>query len=257
MAYPLSPKLTYIGHATNLIEMDGVRILTDPVLRQRVMHLRHRQVPLIAADYEHLDAVLVSHLHFDHLDLPSLRLLGQSTRLIVPHGAGNLLRNFHAVEEIRAGETTQVGSITIEATYADHDAERHRLPFGPSAESLGFILHGSCTIYFAGDTDIFPEMADLSDALNVALLPIWGWGPTLGNGHLDPRRAAEALALLQPDLAVPIHWGSLHPLGMGWLNPRFLTTPPYEFVRHAAELAPHVKTEILPPGQTLSIVDVM
>ena len=68
-------RLLYVGHATVLIELDGVRLLTDPVLRTRVWHLR-RRVPLDTAELEGIDAALVSHVHFDHLDRPSLRLLG-------------------------------------------------------------------------------------------------------------------------------------------------------------------------------------
>ena len=245
------PRLTYLGHATTLIEMDGVRILTDPVLRSRVGHLRHRHSPVEPTALHTIDAVLISHLHFDHLDLPSLRLLGWSTRLIVPRGAAKLLREFEQVEELGVGDTTSVGRVTITATYADHANERH--PFGPTADCLGFIFQGHYSIYFAGDTALFPEMAHLTDTLDVALLPVWGWGPTLGAGHMNPQQAAEALPLLQPRLAVPIHWGTLYPLGMGWYNPRFLSEPPHQFVQHAADLAPQVKTQIVMPGDTISL----
>ena len=75
---------------------------------------------------------------------------------------------------------------------------------------MGYLIRGSHQIYFAGDTDLFEGMATLAPDLEIALVPIWGWGPSLGPGHLDPRRAAEALRLLQPLLAVPIHWETLH-----------------------------------------------
>ncbi len=243
-----SSQITYVGHATLLIELDGVRFLTDPILRDRIVHLRHRYTPNETAAYQNIDAVLISHLHFDHLDLPSLRMIGHSTRLVVPNGAGNLLRKqgFTNVIEVGVGDSFSIRSVTIEATYALHTPARH--PFGPSAECLGFFIKGSYYIYFAGDTDLFPEMATFADALDVAFLPIWGWGPTLGSGHMDPLRAAQALSLLRPRLAVPIHWGTLHPWGLGWLKPDFLTRPPHEFVRHAADIAPEVETQIVTPG---------
>jgi len=108
-------------------------------------------------------------------------------------------------------------------------------------------------VYFAGDTDLFPEMANLSDELDVALLPVWGWGPKLGVGHLTPERAAEALTLLWPRVAVPIHWGTLRPLAIGKIASNFLAEPPLAFRKHAAQLAPEVQVEILAPGRSLSL----
>jgi len=82
------------------------------------------------------------------------------------------------------------------------------------------------------------------------LLPIWGWGPSLGTGHLDPGRAAEALALLAPRLAVPIHWGTLRPF---YRTPRahYLREPVDAFVAAARELAPGVAVRVLAPGESL------
>jgi L-ascorbate metabolism protein UlaG (beta-lactamase superfamily) len=252
-----TPELTYVGHATILIEMDGVHLLTDPILRPRVAHLHHRHASQQPRTYRDIDAVIISHLHFDHLDLPSLKKLGQQPRLIVPQGAGSFLRRrgFKQVEEMRVGETLKIKSVSITATYAHHAPERH--PFGPQANCLGFLVTGSYQLYFAGDTDLFPEMAGLASQLDVALLPVWGWGPTLGKGHMDPFRAAQALSLLRPRLAIPIHWGSLHPYGMGWIKPRFLTHPPHDFVRYAADLMPEVATYIIQPGETLSLGSIL
>jgi L-ascorbate metabolism protein UlaG (beta-lactamase superfamily) len=241
--------LSYIGHATVLIEMDGVRLLTDPLLRDRVGPIR-RQSAEFDLDWCHgLDAVLISHTHLDHLDLASLRLLGYSVRLIVPRGIGTILRwlGFQRVEELRAGEATMVGSLKVQATYAYHPGPSFF--FGATTDPLGFIIDGGSCVYFAGDTDLFPEMAMLADDIDVALLPVWGWGPTLRNGHMDPRRAAESLSLLRPRWAVPIHWGTFCPVGIGWMRPRFLTQPPHEFAYHAAHLAPEVKVCIVEPGE--------
>jgi L-ascorbate metabolism protein UlaG (beta-lactamase superfamily) len=248
-------QLTFVGHATTLIEMDGVRLLTDPILRRRVAHLWHRHGSVEAAAAQNLDAVLISHLHFDHFDLPSLRLLNPSTRLIVPRGAAKWLKGFSRVEEVAVGDTATVGAVTITATYADHARQRH--PFGPTADCLGFMIQGRYRLYFAGDTDLFPEMRDLAPNLDVALLPVWGWGPTLGKGHLTPQRAAEALTLLMPRLAVPIHWGSLHPFGLGWFKPRFLSDPPHSFIYYAEQLAPQVRTELVLPGTMLSLSKIL
>ena len=127
-----------------------------------------------------------------------------------------------------------------------------RNPFGAPTAALGFVVNGRNRIYFAGDTDLFDGMADFAP-LDVALLPVWGWGPSLGHGHMDPARAARALTMLSPRLAIPIHWGTLYPAGLGWFRPRLLTEPPRRFARHAAELAPDVDVQVLEPGESLDL----
>jgi L-ascorbate metabolism protein UlaG (beta-lactamase superfamily) len=245
--------LTWLGHSTVLIDLDGVRLLTDPVLRSRVAHLRRRE-QVDPAHYTNVDAVLVSHLHFDHLDPPSLERLGHGTQLVVPRGGGGLLRRrgFRRVVEVEAGEEIQIGALTVRSTYAKHNGTR--LPFfGVSALTLGYTITGNCRIYFAGDTELFDGMAEIGRGLDVALVPIWGWGPTAGRGHLDPCRAAEALRLLRPLLAVPIHWGTYAPLGFGRLQTALLADPVTAFRRHAAELAPEVDVHVLDLGETLRL----
>ncbi len=243
-------RLRWLGHATVLIEVDGVRLLTDPLLRSRVLHLR-RAAPLETGGLEDLDAILVSHVHYDHLDLPSLRRIDPDVPVILPKGAGPLVRRhgFRAVQELEAGDTTRVGTVLVRAVPAEHDSSRI---LGTRSAALGYVVEGSRRIYFPGDTDLLPGMADLAPGLDVALLPIWGWGPSLGPGHLDPRRAAEALTLLRPRIAVPIHWGTYYPLQSTRLKPpAFLREPVEQFRRAAAELAPEVEVCVLPVGGEL------
>jgi L-ascorbate metabolism protein UlaG (beta-lactamase superfamily) len=247
-----SAHIIWLGHSTVLVELDGTRVLTDPVLRDRVAHLR-RTTPADAGQLHSLDGILVSHLHHDHLDFPSLERLGRSVPVVVPRGAGGLLRRrrFEQVAEVDAGEEVQIGGLAVRATHADHEGGRGFL--GREVAALGYLIRGSHRIYFAGDTDLFEGMATLSAGLDVALVPIWGWGPSLGPGHLDPRSAAEALRLLRPRLAVPIHWGTYAPLGFGRLQTALLADPVTEFRRHAAELAPEVEVRVLDLGGTLHL----
>lgn len=242
--------LTWIGHSTVVLDLDGMRLLTDPVLRHRVAHLR-RHVRVDPTHYADVDAILISHLHFDHLDLPSLDRLGHEVPLVVPRGGGGLLkrRGFRQVVEVEEGAEFKIGALTVCAVHAEHDDSR--LPFGSKAPALGYVVTGSHRIYFAGDTDLFDGMAEIGHGLDVALVPVWGWGPSVGSGHLDPRRAAEALRLLQPLLAVPIHWGTYALLGLDRMKPGLLANPPQAFRHYAAELAPEVETRILDPGETL------
>lgn len=248
------PELTFLGHSTVLIEVAGARLLTDPVLRDRVGPLQRQSAPPHPGAYDGIDAVLISHLHHDHLDLPSLRHLRGRPLLIVPNGSGQLLRRhgFHEVVELEAGQRHDLGGVVVQATKAEHNG--YRAPFGPTASSLGYVVGDDHRrVYFAGDTDLFDEMAELEE-LDVALLPVWGWGPRLGRGHLDPDRAARALELLRPRAAVPIHWGTLWPRGLRTRR-NMLVEPPRRFMAAAAELAPDVAIAAADPGRAIDVPD--
>ena len=244
--------IVYVGHATVLIELDGIRLLTDPVLGAWIGPLR-RQAPAPArAVGERLDAILISHLHRDHTDLRSLRRVAAEVPLVVPAGARGFFaeRGFDQLIELSPGESHRFGSVTVTATPADHEIGRR----GVDAEPVGFLVEGSRRLYFAGDTDLFDGMAELGEGLDLALLPVWGWGPTLGPGHMNPERAAHAAALLRPRVAVPIHWGSFYPAGLARLRPRPLREPPHEFAARVRDLAPEVEVEVLDPGSAFAFV---
>jgi L-ascorbate metabolism protein UlaG (beta-lactamase superfamily) len=235
-----------------LIELGGVRLLTDPVLSSGFAHIRRDAPPPAPDVVADVDAVLISHLHLDHLDLASLRSLDGSFRLLVPRGAGAFLRGkgFAHAEELASGESRDVQGVEVVATPAVHDDRRWPV-FGPRAIPVGFVVRGARSVYFAGDTDLFERMDGLEPDLDLALLPVWGWGPTLGPGHLDPARAALAAQRLQPRLAVPIHWGTFYPRGRR--KGDRLTSPPREFAARVAELAPRVTVRVLEPGDSVAL----
>ena len=244
----------YVGHATTLVDVGGVRLLTDPLLRNRVAHLR-RAVKVDPGALRGVDAVLISHLHYDHLDLPSLEKLGREMPVVAPRGAGALIRRKAGVKtvvELRAGEEIAIGAVTVRATKAAHDTGR--LPLGTQAEPLGYVIEGDGrSVYFAGDTDLFDEMAEFAP-VDVALLPIWGWGPTMGPGHMDPTRAAQAAALLRAAVAIPIHWGTYYPIHLGLQKPPdFLGTPPALFEQEVISRAPATTVRVLKPGEETDI----
>jgi L-ascorbate metabolism protein UlaG (beta-lactamase superfamily) len=238
-------RITYVGHATTLIELDGVVLLTDPLLRDRIGHVR-RIVPPGAA-LPLLDAVLISHAHRDHLDLPSLRRLPDAVRVYAPPAAAAVVRRAgRPVQALLPGDRVRIGEVEVLAVPALHDGRR--VPVGADRKAIGFVISGSASVYFAGDTDLFAGMTELAGGVDTALLPVWGWGPKLGPGHMDPERAARAAALLAPRAAIPIHWGTYATPGAWWREDPEL--PAREFARLAAVHAPGVAVRILSPGRS-------
>jgi L-ascorbate metabolism protein UlaG (beta-lactamase superfamily) len=250
------PHVTWIGHGTALVDLDGARLLTDPLLRDRVAHLRRHAPPAPPEALRSIDAVLLTHLHRDHLDLPSLRRIGRKVPIVVPRGGGRLLlrRGFHAVREIAPGEEVAVGSLSVLATEARHYGGRGVAGVGAKGPALGYVISGSRRIYHAGDTDLFEGMRAIgATGLDLALVPIWGWGSRLGPGHLDPLRAAQALELLTPRTAVPIHWGTYAVGPKARRPPPYLRAPLQPFLAAARELAPSVKVVALEPGESVEL----
>ncbi|MBK5116590.1 MAG: MBL fold metallo-hydrolase [Thermoleophilia bacterium] len=243
---------TYLGHATAQIEGGGARLLTDPLLRPSLFRFLRRRHAVPDLELRGLDAVLISHVHHDHLDLPSLRRLSRQTPLVVPRGSARLLarEGFTAVEEVTPGGSFSFGGLTVEVTPAVHTAERRGTDAPPS---LGYLVRdGAASVYFAGDTELFDGMAEISDDLDLALLPVWGWGPTLGPGHMNPGQAAAALRLLRPKRAVPIHWGTYTPAGAPRIWPWMSETPAAEFAGQARGLYPETEITVLEPGQSIA-----
>ncbi len=245
-------EITWVGHASVLLDVAGSRILTDPLLTRRVAHLRRRR-ELPPADTTNVDAVLLSHVHLDHLHLPSLRQIRRDARILAPIGSGRLIcrAGFTDVTEVRVGDRTMVNDVEIEVVPAAHKHGR-----GPhsrvSAPPVGYVVSGEGQrVYFPGDTDLFDEMAHLGP-IDVALLPIWGWGSTLGTGHLDPVRAATATGVIRPGIVVPIHWGTYAPEdGRRSLRPWF-ESPPTQFETALRDLDLHDRLHIVEPGGRVS-----
>jgi len=256
-----STRVTYVGQSTVLIEMDGVRILTDPVLKRWVGPLRRYGGLPDPAVRHHIDVVLISHLHLDHLDTPSLRLLPKSAVVIGPPHMGRTVSHvgFRTVVETRRDTSLHFGDLEVMAVHARHT--RRRWVVSAPTEPLGFIVHGSSTVYFAGDTGLFDGMDELHERIDVALLPIETWGVRPPEGrHLSPRTAAAALRLLRPRIAVPIHWGTLYLPGSAYAGKQatyawFQRTRhrPEEFLQLSGEAAPDVDVRLLDPGESLNV----
>jgi L-ascorbate metabolism protein UlaG (beta-lactamase superfamily) len=251
---PATDQLTYVGHGTIELRLGGVSILTDPFLRNWLGPLHRQGPPPDPKLPERVDLVLISHLHRDHLDIPSLRRFSPEIPIVIPRGASELtLRSgTKDLREVDVGETFSFGGVEITAVRADHNGYRDGNRGAP-IQALGYVIESAGRkAYFAGDTDLYEGMAELGQ-LDVALLPVWGWGPYVGAGHLDPARAAEALELIRPRVAVPIHWGTFYPAGLRFVRPNYLVDPPQEFARLARERTPDVEVKVLQPGSSIDL----
>ena len=249
--------VTWWGHSTMWLADSGTTLLTDPVLTDRVAHLRRMAGPtprLPGAP----DAVLLSHLHADHFHVASLRAVPGEPLLIVPRGAAGFVARVLGPQaasrcvELAPGESTTVGGVRVRAVPAAHDGGR-----GPwsrqRAVAIGFVVEGSARTWYAGDTGLFDGMSELGP-LDLALIPVGGWGPTLGrHGHLDAVDAAEGLRRVNAGWAVPVHYGTLWPIGMSGFRQHMFRDPGRLFAERAARAAPECRVRVLAHGETLTV----
>ncbi len=254
----MSPiSVTWWGHSTMWLADSGVSLLTDPLLTDRLFHLRRMAGPAPTLPGAP-DAVLLSHLHADHFHLPSLKAVPGSPMLVVPPGGTDLIaRGLGRASagrciELAPGDQVTVGAVTVRAVPAAHDGSR-----GPwsrlRSTALGFVIEGAGRTWYGGDTGLFDGMSELGP-LDLALIPVGGWGPTLGaEGHLDPADGAEALRRVKAAWAVPVHYGTFWPIGLGRVRPHMFSEPGDEFARRAATLSPDTRVRVLAHGETLTI----
>ncbi|MVO87237.1 MBL fold metallo-hydrolase [Streptomyces sp. p1417] len=256
--------VTWWGHATCTVEDSGIRVLTDPLFVRRLAHLRRRRGALPPPQAAVADVVLLSHLHADHLHVPSLARLAPDTRVLIPRGAARSVPGLRRLTHLRFTEVAPGDEVPVHTARANGDGngvtvrvvpalhDGRRLPMGPHrSPALGYVVEGRARTYFAGDTGLFDAMADEVGPVDVALLPVGGWGPYLGHGHLDPVRAAEALSRIAPRSAVPVHYGTYWPIGMDAVRPHEFHGPGDEFVRQAARRAPEVAVHRLGHGESV------
>ena len=195
------PALTFLGHSSVLLDIGGRRVLTDPILRQHVTFLARLVVPLPPSLYADVDLVLISHLHHDHCDLPSLRMLGMDVPILAPAGSGEWLRSkgFLDVHELVVGETYVDGVLSVRAVTAVHDGKRE--PFGPRAAAIGFLVSGG-PVRRASTSQVTPTSTPrwpISPTRSTSLCCRSGAGvPTSGPGISTPRgpRRPQASSVL-------------------------------------------------------------
>jgi L-ascorbate metabolism protein UlaG (beta-lactamase superfamily) len=246
-------RITWLGHSTVVLDLDGVRVLTDPLLRPHAGLLRRLAPRPDPASWSRPDVVLLSHLHHDHAELRSLRMLRGAALMSAPANV-DWLRRRKLTHTVPLGDVwTPVGSgVQIRQVPAEHRSRP--MPHRPNAANGQLVRGPSGVVWIAGDTGLYPEMAAIpamaGGPIDVALVPVWGWGPRLSAGHLSPESAAQAVAMSGARFAVPVHWGTLHPPFVAHFARSWLEKPGQRFADAISGQAPGCTAVVLAPGES-------
>lgn len=211
--------MTWWGHSSTTVELGSVRVATDPLLASRLAHLV-RSGPPPPPTAARADVVLVSHLHYDHLHLPSLQAFDPDTTIVVPRGAPAVVPGLARLRvlEVSPGDHVEIGGLALDVLPAHHDGRRG-IWSRRRARALGFrMTAGDRTCWYPGDTGLHDAIGDV-DPVDLALVPIGGWGPTLGDDHLDPEQAAAAVGRVGATWALAVHYGTFWPVALRTLLP--------------------------------------
>lgn len=228
-------RITWLGHSTCLIEIDGLRILTDPMFGERASPLtwlgpkRWYAPPLAQDALPPLDAVLISHDHYDHLDYATITALkDRVTTFIVPLGVGAHLEYWGVpashIVELDWWESHALGELRVVATPARHASGR-TLPvlLGNRTLWAGFALVGpKHRVYYSGDTGLFPGLTEIGARLgpfDATLIEVGAYNQAWPDWHLGPEQALRANRMLGGRLMIPIHWGLFRLAYHAWTEP--------------------------------------
>nr|WP_275942111.1 MBL fold metallo-hydrolase [Haliangium ochraceum] len=250
-------RITWLGHSTVLIEIDGVRVLTDPVWGERTSPLsfigpeRWYAPPLALADMPRIDLVLISHDHYDHLDAPTMEQLGDwDTQFVVPLGVGAHLEYWgiapERIRELDWWDRVQVGALELVCTPARHASGRHVFDRNATLWAGYALLGDAHRVFFSGDTGLFPELADIGERFgpfDVSMIEVGAYHRAWPDWHMGPEQAVRAHGMVRARTFLPIHWGLFNLAMHGW-------TEPVERTMVAAERA-GARVLVPRPGESL------
>jgi L-ascorbate metabolism protein UlaG (beta-lactamase superfamily) len=228
-------RVTWLGHSTSLVEIDGTRLLLDPVWSERTSPFkflgpkRFFRPPLSLEELPDLDAVLISHDHYDHLDEATvIRLAGQGANFIVPLGIGARLTGWgipnEQIVELDWWESTPVGPLTVTATPARHFSGRSVMMSDRNLTLwAGFAIRGPRhNVYYSGDSGMFDGFMEIGERLgpfDVALIEVGAYNRLWADYHLGPEQALQAARHVRAELLIPVHWGTFDLAMHGWTEP--------------------------------------
>lgn len=248
-------RCTWWGHASTTVEAGGTRVAVDPLLTDRLAHLR-RYAATPAPEAARADVVLVSHQHLDHCHVPSLARFAPDVPLVVPRGSEPVLSRLagRPLVPVEPGDVVERAGVRVEVLPATHDGRRHPLDRS-GAPALGFRvthLETGGSWWYPGDTGLRDDVRDV-EAVDLALVPIGGWGPSLGEEHMGPDDAAEAVTRVGARWALGVHWGTFWPVGLRRLAPgthrELFVTPGERFVASLAGSG--TEPVVVRPGETV------
>lgn len=248
---------TWLGHSTAVLDIDGVRLVADPLLRRHAGLLIRRGRRPDRAAWGGADAALLSHLHHDHAEVGSLKMLGGIPVLTSgPNAAWAVAKGLNG-QGLAPDEWRRVAHSEVRVRLAPAVHGARPMPHRPNTAHGHMVQGPSGTVWVAGDTELYDDMAGLAElagaTIDLALIPVGGWGPRLSPGHLGPREAAIACRLSGARAAVPVHWGTLHPPAVqawpgGWMD-----RPGPDFTAALAREAPLCRATVLDLGGSLTL----
>ena len=227
-------RVTWFGHSTMLLEIDGMRVLTDPIFSQRcsptqaVGPKRFAPTPMRIDELPHLDAIVISHDHYDHLDTASIKALAKrrGLRFFVPLGVAAHLRKWgvagERIVQLDWWQRTQVGNLTLACTPARHFSGRGLNDRNKTLWASWAIVGPKHRVYFGGDTGMFPGFSEIGrkyGPFDITLMPIGAYDVAWQPIHLNPEEAVRAHHMLRGKLMVPIHWGTFNLALHDWDEP--------------------------------------